>query len=60
MLVYYFVEVSLITFIVTLFASFIVVKFVIALAFFQQKKKKNVIQNKKNRFLLYKNYDIKP
>ena len=56
-LVYYLLEVSLITFIVISFASFFVVKFVIYLAFFPTKKK--VLQNKKNRFLLYKNYDIK-
>ena len=56
-LVYYLLEVSLITFIIIPFASFFVVKFVISLAFFQPKKK--VLQNKKNRFLLYKNYDTK-
>ena len=59
-LVYYLLKVSLITFIVISFASFFVVKFIIYLAFFQpKKKKKNVLQNKKNGFLLYKNYDIK-
>ena len=48
---------SLITFISTLFANFFVVKFVITLAF--KKKKKKVLQNKKNRIFLYKNYAIK-
>ena len=45
---------SLITFIATTFVSVFLVKFVIFLAF--QKKKK--LQDKKNAFLLYKNYDI--
>ena len=53
-LVYYLLEVSLITFIATTFVSVFLVKFVIFLAF--QKKKK--LQDKKNAFLLYKNYDI--
>ena len=56
-LVYYLLEVSLITFTVISFVSFFVVKFVISLVFFQPKK--NILQNKKNGFLLYKNYDIK-
>ena len=37
-LVYYLLEMSLITFTVISFASFFVVKFVISLVFFQQKK----------------------
>ena len=56
-LVYYLLEMSLITYTVISFASFFVLKFVISLVFFQQKK--NILQNKKNGFLLYKNYDIK-
>ena len=60
--VYYFLEMSLIKFISTTFVRFfflfiIIVKFFIALAFLQ-KKKKNILQDKKNAFLLYKNYDI--
>ena len=58
-LVCYLLEVSLITFIAITFVHFFLVKFVIVLAFLQQKKKKkNILQDKKNAFLLYKNYDI--
>ena len=57
-LVCYLLEVSLITFIAITFVHFFLVKFVIVLAFLQKKKKKNILQDKKNAFLLYKNYDI--
>ena len=58
-LVCYLLEVSLITFIAITFVHFFLVKFVIVLAFLQQKKKKkNILQDKKNAFLLYKNDDI--
>ena len=49
-LVYYLLEVSLITFITISFVSVFVVKFVIVLAFLQ--KIKSILQNKNNRVLL--------
>ena len=55
-LVCYLLEVSLITFIAITFVHFFLVKFVIVLAFLQRKK--IILQDKKNAFLLYKNYDI--
>jgi len=55
-LVYYLLEVSLIKFIATSFVSFFfVVKFVIALAFFQ--KEKHITKYKELIFVI-KNYDI--
>ena len=53
-LVYYLLEVSLIAFISTSFEFFFLVKFVIALAFFPKKKKKSILQNKRNRFFIKK------
>lgn len=44
-LVYYFLEVSLITFVATSYVSFFVVKFIISLAFF--------FKNKKNEYLFF-------
>ena len=49
-LVYYLLELLLITFITTSFVSIFVVKFVIVLAFLQ--KIKSILQNKNNRVLL--------
>ena len=52
-LVYYLLEMSLITLIATSFISFFVVEFVVTLAFFP-KKKKSISQNKKNAIFFIK------